>query len=142
MFAIGHLTLESIVLFVVGLVILWLLVSIPVYFVGKFVTARTSTLSDAMIATIFGPITYAGTLFLINLANQYARATMLVTIDHEIALVIAFIVWIGVFKRAFATNWSQTFVIALFSILVFGAVGTLFGAVTSLNLQTPFFPEI
>lgn len=57
----GQLTLVDLLLIVVGLIILWVIVSIPVYIAGKIVTSGEATLGDAMVATLFGPIVYAVT---------------------------------------------------------------------------------
>jgi len=51
-------TLLDLLILIVGLVILWIIVSIPVYIAGKIVTAGKSTFGEAMLATLFGPIVY------------------------------------------------------------------------------------
>ena len=46
---IGNLTLASLLATIVGLIILWIIVSIPVWLAGKAVTGGKATFGDAMI---------------------------------------------------------------------------------------------
>ena len=43
---------------IVGLIILWIIVSIPVWLAGKAVTGGKATFGDALLATLAGPIVY------------------------------------------------------------------------------------
>ena len=61
-----RLTLLNILFVMVELIVIWIIVSVPVYIAGKVVTADESTLGDAMIATLSEPIVYAVTLFLVG----------------------------------------------------------------------------
>jgi hypothetical protein len=133
---IGDLALLNIVLFIVGLVILWVLVSIPVYVAGKIVTQGESSLGDAMFATLFGSLAYIGTLFIVG----YALDPLLGSATYTLALIIAFIAWLGVFKASFKTSWMGAFAIAVLAILVFAAVAFLFGTVLGVLVPAPFFP--
>jgi hypothetical protein len=133
---IGDLTLLNVVLFIIGLVILWVLVSIPVYVAGKIVTKGESSLGDAMFATLFGSLAYIGTLFIVG----YALDPLLGSATYTLALIIAFIAWLGVFKASFQTSWMGAFAIAVLAILVFAAVAFLFGTVLGVLVPAPFFP--
>ena len=59
-------TLTSLLVTIIGLIILWIIVSIPVWLAGKAVTGGKATFGEAMIATLFGPIVYAVTLFIVR----------------------------------------------------------------------------
>jgi hypothetical protein len=61
---IGDLTVLNVLVFIIGLIILWMLVSIPVYLAAKIVTSGEASLGDAMFATLFGSLAYVGTLFI------------------------------------------------------------------------------
>ncbi len=134
---IGDLTLESILIFIVGLIILWIIVSIPVYIAGKVVTAGKSSLGDAMIATLFGPIVYTLTLFLV----QFLLGTLIGASAYIWALIIAFLAWLGVFKASFKTGWLGALAIALLAVLVFAGLSILFGELLGVMFPTPFFPS-
>jgi hypothetical protein len=133
---IGELTLVNVIVFIVGLIILWLLVTIPVYLAGKVVTGGESTMGDAMIATLFGPIVYIVTLFGVN----FFLGELIGSIAYILALVIAFIAWIWVFKASFDTGWLKALAIAVLAILIFAVISILFGTLGVL-VPAPFFPR-
>ncbi len=135
---IGDISLLSLVVLAVGLIILWVIVSIPVYIAGKVVTAGESTLGDAMIATLFGPIVYVVTLF----AVQFLLGEFIASGAYIWALIIAFIAWVGVFKASFKTSWLGALAIALLAILVFAGLSFLFGALLGVVVPAPFFPRL
>lgn len=134
---IGELTLLSLLLFVVGLIIMWIIVSIPVYIAGKIVTADESTLGDAMVATLFGPITYAITLFVVD----FFLGALIGSGAYIWALVLAFIAWVWVFKASFKTTWLGALAIAILAILVFAVISILFGTFLDVMVPAPFFPR-
>ncbi len=134
---IGDLTLFNVIIFIAGLVILWLIVSIPVYIAGKVVTDGESTLGDAMIATLFGPIVYVLVLFVAGLL----LGTLVGSGAYIWALVVAFIAWVGVFKASFNTSWLGGLAIAVLAILVFAVISIIFGVLLGLTIPAPFFPR-
>ncbi len=134
---IGDLTLLNILVFAVGLVIIWVIVSIPVYIAGKIVTAGEATLGDAMVATLFGPIIYAITLFVVD----FLLGALIGSGAYIWALIIAFIAWVGVFKASFNTGWLRALAIAILAILVFTVISIIFGAVLGVMVPAPFFPR-
>jgi ABC-type uncharacterized transport system permease subunit len=105
--------------------------------VNVFLTSGESTFGDAMTATLFGPIVYVIALFIFD---YFVGATMWAAAGYEVALAIAFLSWIAVFKGSFNTNWVLTFVLALIAILVFAGVSMLFGALIGIFVPMPFFP--
>ena len=133
----GDLTPLSILVFVVGLIILWIIVSIPVYIAGKVVTAGESTLSDAMVATLFGPIVYAITV----LAVDFFLGALIGSEAYVWALALAFTAWVGVFKASFKTGWLGALAIAILAIFVFLVISVLFGALLGVLVPAPFFPQ-
>ncbi len=135
---IGDLTPISVLVFIAGLIILWIIVSIPVYIAGKVVTVGESTLGDAMVSTIFGPIVYAITLFGVN----YLLGATAGTVGYVLALVLAFIGWLWVFKASFDAGWLGALAIALLAILVFAAISFLYGALLGIIVPAPFFPHL
>lgn len=134
---IGQITLVDLLLIVVGLIILWVIVSIPVHIAGKIVTSGESTLGDAMIATLFGPIVYAVTLFVMD----YFLGSLIGSGAYVLSLVLAFIAWVWVFKASFKTTWLGALAIAILAILVFAVLSLLFGALLGIMVPAPFFPH-
>ena len=134
---IGDLTLVNILVFAVGLIILWIIVSIPVYIAGKIVTADESTLGDAMVATLFGPIVYAITLFVVD----FLLGSLIGSAAYILALILAFIAWVWVFKASFNTGWLRAVAIAILAIFVFAVLSIIFGTFLGVMVPAPFFPR-
>lgn len=127
--------IESIFVFIIiaiiSLVIIWVIVSVPVWISAKILTSGRARFGRAMLVTAAGPIVYAlvliiSTYFLtITVGN---RSPIIVSIG----LVLAFLAWIYVFKRGFETGWLRGAGIALLAIIVFVIIGIAIGAVTHL----------
>jgi hypothetical protein len=94
-------SLGGILVFVVGLVILWAIVSIPVYFAGKAITGGKSDFGDAMGATLGGGIAY----FIVYYAVTFFLGAVLGSAATVFALILGILVWLAVFRSAFRTNW-------------------------------------
>jgi hypothetical protein len=128
--------LVSLVVLVIGLIILWIIVSIPAYLAGKVVTNGKSTFGEAMVATLFGPIVYAVTLILVD----YFLGAIIGSAAFVLALILAFIAWVWVFKASFKTGWLGGLAIAILSVIVFWILSiilaALFGSITSVK----YFP--
>jgi hypothetical protein len=95
-------TLSGLLILAVALIILWVVISIPVYAAGKLVTAGKGGFGDAMAATLGGAVAYVVVL--------YAGTLLLsVVIAPDLALLLAFIlalvVWVAVYSAAFDTSW-------------------------------------
>ena len=135
---IGELTILNLLLFTVGLIIMWIIVSVPVYIAGKIVTAGKSTLGDAMIATLFGPIIYALTLF----ALDFLLGALIGLSSLVAALILAFIAWVWIFKASFRTSWLGGLAVAILAILVFTGISILFGTFLNVMVPAPFFPRL
>ena len=134
---IGNMTLTSLIVTIVGLIILWIIVSIPVWLAGKAVTGGKATFGEAMIATLFGPIVYAITLFLVD----FFLGGLLGSTGYLIALILAFIGWIWVYKASFKTGWLGGIAIAILAVILFVVISILIGALFGLVVPAPFFPH-
>ena len=89
-----------------GLAVLWVVVSVPVYFAGKLVKGDNATFGNAMGATLGGVVVYYVVYFLVAIALGAVIGSPAVAV----ALVLGFLAWLAVFREAFDTSW-------------FGAVG-------------------
>jgi hypothetical protein len=135
---IENMTLTSLLVTIVGLIILWIVVSIPVWLAGKAVTGGKATFGDAMIATLFGPIVYAITLIIVD----YFLGALIGSTAYIIALILAFIAWIWVYKASFKTGWLGGIAIAILAVIIFTVISIIFGAIFGLVVPAPFFPHI
>jgi hypothetical protein len=131
-------TVTSLLLTLVGLIILWIVVSIPVCLAGKAVTGGKATFGEAMIATLFGPIVYAITLIIVD----FFLGTLIGSTAYIIALILAFIAWIWVYKASFKTGWLGSIAIAILAVIIFAVISIIFGAIFDLVVPAPFFPHI
>ncbi len=123
---------------IIGLLVLWIIVSIPVWVAAKILTRGRVTFSRAMLVTALGPIIYA-IVFLIFAA----LLTAIVgdpTLPVVIGFIVAFIAWIGVFKKGFHTGWLRALGIAILAIIVFAVMGLIISLL--IQLIVPQAPPI
>ena len=135
---IGNLTLTSLILGIVGLIILWIVVSIPVWLAGKAVTGGKATFGDAMLATLAGPIVYILTLFLVG----FLLGGLIGSSAYIIALILALIAWIWVYKASFDTGWLGAIGIAILAWIIFVVISIIFGVIFGIIVPGTFFPHI
>lgn len=109
---------------VIGLVVLWIIVSIPVWIAAKILTLGRAKFTRAMLVTAVGPIVYAIVFFLSSAVLSVAFG------DNQgwlipAAFIIAFVAWIGVFKKGFDTGWLRALGIAILATVVFAVIGVI-----------------
>ncbi len=128
-------TFTGLLTYVVGLAILWVIVSIPVYFAGKAITSGKSDFGDAMGATLGGGIAYlvvyfAVLFFLGAVAGESAR---------PFAIILAVLVWLAVYRAAFRTSWIRAIGIVVVAWLILLVLDFIF--VHEFGVAFPdFFP--
>lgn len=128
-------TVAGAVVYLVGLVILWVIVSVPVYFAGKAVTKGKSDFGDAMGATLGGTIVY----FIALWGVSYFLGAVLGGPASVFALIIAVLAWLAVYRVAFRTSWIRAVGIVGLSWLILVAIN--FVAVHFIGVSFPqFFP--
>jgi hypothetical protein len=108
---------------IVGLLALWIIVTIPVWIAAKILTLGRAKFTRAMLVTAVGPIIYAIVFFIssVILALTFGERSVLVVISF----IIAFIAWIAVFKKGFNTGWLRAFGIAILATVVFAVIGVI-----------------
>jgi hypothetical protein len=131
-------TVTSLLVTIIGLIILWIIVSIPVWLAGKAVTGGKATFGDAMIATLFGPIVYAVTLIIVG----YFLGALIGSSAYIIALILALIAWVWVYKASFRTGWLGAIGIAILAWIIFVVISIIFGALFGIVVPGTFFPHI
>jgi hypothetical protein len=132
------LTLIDLITIIVGYIILWAIILIPVYLAGKVLTAGKATFGEAMMATLLGPIVYAIVLLLVDfflgsLVGQSASIW---------AYILAFIAWIWVFKASFKTNWLAGLGIAILAVVILVVLNIILGSFFGVAIPGSFFPTI
>ena len=108
---------------IIGLLVLWIIVSIPVWVAAKILAMGRVSFSRAMLVTALGPIVSAVVFFIFA-----ALLTAIVgdpTLPVIIGLIVAFVAWIGVFKRGFHTGWLRALGIAMLAVVVFAVIGLI-----------------
>ena len=91
----------GLVIYLVGLLVLWIVVSIPVYFAGKAVKGGSASIGEAMGATLGGVIVY----FLVFFVVSFFLGAVIGPSAGVIALVFGLLAWLAVFKGVFHTSW-------------------------------------
>ncbi len=120
--ALESISLYNLILLLIALVILWVVVSIPVYFGAKVVTKGKSTIGEAMVATLMGPIAFVliyliVDYFLGNITGARSAAAL--------GWVLAIIAWFAVYKGVFQTGWLGAVAIAILSAVIYIALDVL-----------------
>ncbi len=106
---------------IIGLLVLWIIVSIPVWVAAKILAMGRVSFSRAMLVTALGPIVSVVVFFIFA-----ALLTAIVgdpTLPVIIGLIVAFVAWIGVFKRGFHTGWLRALGIAMLAVILFAVIG-------------------
>ena len=121
---------------IVGLIILWIIVSIPVWLAGKAVTAGKATFGDALLATLAGPIVYFIVAFLVAYFLGVGSTAL------AFGYILALIAWIWVFKASFQTGWLRAILIAILAWVIFIVLSIIIGTLFGIVYPAPFFPKI
>ena len=127
--------IEAMIFLVPTLIGLWIIVSIPVYLAARLVTSGTAKFTQAMGATILGPLAYILVLILVTEGLGFVvggSATLL-------AIILALVVWFWVYKFSFKTGWIAAIGIALLAIIVF--IIASFIVVVVLGILFPGIPQ-
>ena len=136
--SLGSLTLTDVLVTIIGLVILWIVISIPSWLAGKAITGGKSTFGDAMVATLVGPIVY----FVVLIAVDFFLGTVIGSGAFIFALILAFIAWIWVYKSSFGTSWLGGLGIAILSIIILAIMSVILGALFGVVVPSSFFPHL
>ena len=122
----------------IGLIILWIIVSIPVWLAGKAFTGGKATFGDAMLATLAGPIVY----FIVSFLVGYFLSALLGAVAFVVGYLLALVAWIWVFKASFRTGWLQAIAIAILAWVIFIVLSIVVGVLFRIAYPAPFFPKI
>jgi hypothetical protein len=107
-------TLSGMVIWVVGLIILWVVISIPVYFAGKMINEGKAHFGQAMGATLGGELVY----FIVLYGFIFFLGSSLGAIAALLGLGLALIAWLAVYRASFDTSWTRALGIVIVAWLV------------------------
>ncbi|MDG7008238.1 MAG: hypothetical protein JRN06_08330 [Nitrososphaerota archaeon] len=126
----------GILVYIVGLLILWIVASIPVYFSGKMIKGERAGFGVAMRATLFGVIAYYVVFFIVALP----LGAVIGPSASAIGLVLGFFAWLAVFKGSFRTSWLGAVGIVVLAWIILLIIDFILVAVFG-NVKFPdFFP--
>jgi hypothetical protein len=95
-------TLPGIFILAVGLLVLWAVVSIPVYISGELILGgQKASLGSAMGATLGGALAYVIVLY----AGAFFLDALLGPSAVVIAFALAIAAWLAVYRASFNTGW-------------------------------------
>ncbi len=132
------LTLAALAILIIGLIVLWIIISIPVYFAGKIIKGGMCSLGNAMVATLFGPLVY----FIVFMLSSLLLGVIIGKSAHIWAILLAFLAWLGVYKSSFKTGWIEALGIAVLAIAIFVVIGALIGSIFNIIVFKTLFPFI
>ncbi len=99
----------GLLVYLLGLIILWVVVSIPVYFAGKAVRGGRASLGEAMGATLGGVVVY----YIVFFGAGFLLGAVVGGSAGVIALLLGLVAWLAVFRAAFHTSWLGAIVIVV-----------------------------
>ena len=135
---IDNFSVETLFLTIIGLIVLWIVVSIPVWYASKALTGVRASFAEASMATLAGPIVYFSAIFAVDLVIDAVIGSFVFVFGYISAL----ITWIWTFKDDFRTGWIPAILIAFIAFTVFVAFSIIIGSVIGIVFSTPFFPKI
>jgi hypothetical protein len=128
-------TAEGVLILGVSLLVLWIVVSIPVYISGELITGGKADFGSAMGATLGGALAYVLVLW----AGAFLLTPILGASALAISFVLALLVWLGVYRASFNTGWLQALAIVLVGWFVLLVLDVLLTSLFGVSLPR-FYP--
>jgi hypothetical protein len=128
-------TLSSLLIWIIGLLVLWVVVSIPVYFAGKMINKGNAHLGQAMGATLGGIVVY----FIVLYGVAFLLGALLGPPAAILGSILAVIAWLAVYRASFATSWIRAFGIVVAAWLILLVLDFLLVALLGVSIPK-FFP--
>ena len=128
-------TLSGLLILIVALIILWIVISIPVYFAAKLITEGNAHFGEAMGATLLGAIVYFIVLFVVS----FFLSALLGYAAVVLAFVLAVIAWLAVYKNAFNTGWIRALGIVVIAWAILFVMDVILIAIFGVSIPK-FYP--
>ncbi len=129
-------TVPNVLFTIISLIILWIVVSVPVWLAGKAITGGKATFGEALLATLVGPIVY----FIVTFVVDFFLSAVIGASAFVIGWLLALLAWIWVYKASFQTGWIRAILIAILAWVIFIVLSFIVGALFGVNYPSPFFP--
>jgi hypothetical protein len=126
----------GILVLLVALIILWVIISIPVYLAGKAVTGGKATFGEAMVATLLGGIVYV----IVLAGVSFFLGALIGPAAYVFAVILAFIAWLGVYKSSFETSWLGALAIAILAVIIVFILNVVLAALFGVAVPSFFHP--
>ena len=131
-----ELTLTNVLFTIISFIILWIVVSIPVWLAAKVLTGDRASFGEALLATLAGPIVFYIVTFLVG----FFLGAVIGTGAFVIGWILALIAWIWVYKASFETGWLKAILIAILAWVIFIVLSYIIGVLFGVSYPSPFFP--
>jgi hypothetical protein len=125
-------TLPGLLVLAIGLVVLWVAVSVPVYLSAELITGGKAELGSAMGATLGGFLVY----FIVLYGAAFFLAPVLGTLGLLSSFVLALVAWLAVYRSSFDTSWVGAVGIVLVGWLVLVAIDALLASLFGVSLPS------
>ncbi|MDA4121747.1 MAG: hypothetical protein OK456_01050 [Thaumarchaeota archaeon] len=129
-------TLLDLVVLLVALVVLWIVVSLPVYAAAKLVTKGKATIGEAMAATLGGAVIY----FVVLVVVDFFASALFGHLGFVLAFLLAFVAWLAVYKSVFETNWLGAVGIAILAAILIIILNVFLVALFGVAIPAFFHP--
>ena len=120
----------------VALVILWAIVSLPVYIAAKAVTKGKATFGEAMWATLGGAIVYV----IVLVGVSFFLGALIGHSAGVFAVLLAFIAWLAFYRSVFEVGWLGAIGIAIIAVIVTFIMSLILVALFGVSMPVPFHP--
>jgi hypothetical protein len=128
-------TLPDLLVWIVGLLVLWVVVSIPVYFAGKMINEGKAHFGQAMGATLGGELIY----FIVLYGVVFFLGGALGSSALGLGLVLALVAWLAVYRASFDTSWMRALGIVVVAWLVLLVLDLVLVALVGVSIPK-FYP--
>lgn len=125
-------TLPGLLVLAVGLAVLWVAVSIPVYISGKLITGGRAELGSAMGSTLGGTLVYFIVLYGAGIFLQAAFGPTGLLASFALAIVA----WLAVYRSSFDTSWVGAVGIVVVGWLVLVAMDAVLASLFGVSLPS------
>lgn len=125
----------GVLIYFIGLVVLWVVVSVPVYFAGRAIKGHGARFGNAMWATLGGVVAYYAVYFI----AAFFLGAVIGPSASVVGLLLGLLAWLSVFRAAFDTTWPGAVGIVILAWVILIALD--FALVALFGVKFPdFFP--
>lgn len=114
----------SVIYAIVGLIVAWIILSIPVYLAARVISGKKATFGKAMLASLIAPVVELIFLFIFILV----LTPFVGPVSIPVAIVISLILLIWVYASIFDTSWLGGLGIAIISVVISVIILAIFSA--------------